>query len=325
MAPDKEPLVSVVSPIYNVERYLRAAIESVRAQTYQNWEYILVDNCSTDRTPEIAAEYGACDRRIRVCTNHSFVRALENYNIAIRQISPDSKYCKVLAGDDSMHPECLEKMVDLCERHPSVTIAGAYSARGTGIAWTGLHYSTTVMSGREVCRSLLLGGPYVFGTPSSVLYRADIVRSRYAFFNESNVHADTEVCCEFLEHSDFGFVHQVLTYLEEREDSMSAVMHRFNTFAPWGLYVLAKYGPKYLDDEELRVRTRNAFSRYYRYLGREVFMRRGKEFWDLHRKKLSELGLPLSKGRLAVAAAGFAMDAAVNPGRTIQGLIRQLT
>ena len=325
MTSNDVPLVSVVSPIYNVERYLHEAIRSVQSQTYQNWEYILVDNSSTDRTREIASEYCARDCRIRVCRNQTFVRALENYNIAIRQMSPESKYCKVLAGDDWMYPECLEKMVDLFEQHPSVAIVGAYSARGTGVAWTGLHYSTTVIPGREACRSLLLGGPYVFGTPSSVLYRSDIVRSRHGFFNESNVHADTEVCCEFLEHGDFGFVHQVLTNVRVREDSMSAMMEHFNTFAPWGLYLLDKYGPKYLDSDELRARPRNAFTSYYRYLGQQVFMRRGTRFWNLHRHKLAEVGRPLNKGRLAVAAAGFAVDAALNPKRTIEGLIRQLT
>jgi hypothetical protein len=179
-----------------------------------------------------------------------------------------------------------------------------------------------VIPGREACRSLLLGGPYVFGTPSSALYRSDIVRSRYAFFNESNVHADTEVCCEFLEHADFGFVHQILTYVRVREDSMTAIMERFNTFAPWGLYLLDKYGPKYLDSDELRLRTTKAFNSYYRYLGQQVFLRRGTQFWNLHRHKLAEVGRPLNKRRLAIAAAGFAVDAAMNPKRTIEGLIR---
>ena len=53
-----EPLVSVATPVYNGERHLAECIESVLAQTYQNWEYIIVNNCSTDRTREIAESYG---------------------------------------------------------------------------------------------------------------------------------------------------------------------------------------------------------------------------------------------------------------------------
>jgi len=52
------PLVSIVTPVYNGEPYLAECIESVLAQTYPNWEYIIQNNCSTDRTLEIASEYG---------------------------------------------------------------------------------------------------------------------------------------------------------------------------------------------------------------------------------------------------------------------------
>src|SRR4030095_4995561 len=63
------PLVSVVTPVYNGERYLAECIESVLAQTYQNWEYIIVNNCSTDRTREIGESYGRKDERIRIHNN----------------------------------------------------------------------------------------------------------------------------------------------------------------------------------------------------------------------------------------------------------------
>lgn len=321
----QDPLVSVACPAYNVEHYLREAIESVLSQTYGNWELVIVNNCSTDRTLQIASEYSARDTRIRVVTNQRFVRAIENYNIALRYISPHSQYCKVLAGDDGMYPECLEKMIHLFEQHPRVAIVGAYASSGTSVVWTGLHHSISVISGREICRSLLLGGPYVFGTPSSLLYRSDIVRCRSAFYNESNVHADTEVCCEFLEHADFGFVHQVLTYARVRDDSMTSISERLNTFAPWGLYLLDNYGAKYLDNAELDSRVRKAVDDYYRYLGKQVFLRRDAEFWRFHRQKLVEVGRPLNRAKLAVAAAGVLLDAALNPKRTTEALIRRRT
>ena len=58
--------------------------------------------------------------------------------------------------------------------------------------WTGLPYPSTVVSGREVCRLLFLKGIYIFGTSTSVLYRADLVRSCDSFYNEGNFHADLE-------------------------------------------------------------------------------------------------------------------------------------
>src|SRR2546422_11003588 len=98
--PSHKPLVSVVTPVYNGESYLRECIDSVLAQTYSNWDYTIVDNCSSDRTLEIALEYAARDSRIRVHRNEIFVRVNENFNNAVRQISAQSQYCKVVAADD---------------------------------------------------------------------------------------------------------------------------------------------------------------------------------------------------------------------------------
>ena len=72
MTKSEQPLVSVLTPVYNGEAYVRECIESVIAQTYTNWEYIIVNNCSRDRTLELASEYTR-DPRIRVETNPSFL------------------------------------------------------------------------------------------------------------------------------------------------------------------------------------------------------------------------------------------------------------
>src|SRR5215471_12165190 len=223
MSAMQDPLVSVVTPVYNGEAYLRECVESVLAQTYAHWDYVIVNNCSTDRTLEIAREYAARDPRIRIVENQEFVRVINNHNIAFRQISPTSKYCKVVAADDWIFPDCLEKMVKLAEEHPSVVIVQAYRLQGTKVTGDGLPYPSTVIRGNDVCRQWLLeGGPSILGAPSTLMYRSDIVRSRPAFYNESNLHADTEACLEFLEHHDYGFVHQVLTFQRMREESMTS-------------------------------------------------------------------------------------------------------
>ena len=63
-----QPLVSILTPVYNGERYLRDCIDSVLAQDYQNWEYHIVNNCSTDGTLQLAESYAAKEPRIRVLT-----------------------------------------------------------------------------------------------------------------------------------------------------------------------------------------------------------------------------------------------------------------
>jgi glycosyltransferase involved in cell wall biosynthesis len=288
-----------------------------------NWDYTIVNNCSTDRTLEIAQEYAAKDSRIRIRNNETFVRMMENYNIAIRQISPNSKYCKVIAADDLLFRECLEKMVYVAENNPSVAIVGAYGLMGPWVKWAGLPYPSTVVPGKELCRSRLLGNKYVFGTQTSVLYRSDIVRSRPVFYNESNIHADSEVCLELLESHDFGFVHQVLTIQGVRNGSLTDYSTQFQTYLPWVLYELAKYGPKYLSNDELRSRIREQLRKYYKYLGNQVYERRGGEFWRFHRQKLEEVGYPLTLPRLIIAAAVHILDLLLSPKRIAEALVRR--
>jgi len=74
----EEPLVTVLTPVYNGEAFLEECIESVLRQTYRNYEYIIVNNCSKDRTPEIASQYAKRDSRIRVHNNNDFVGVIEN-------------------------------------------------------------------------------------------------------------------------------------------------------------------------------------------------------------------------------------------------------
>ena len=325
MTRDRSPLVSVVTPVYNGESYLRECIDSVLAQTYDNWDYTIVNNCSTDRTLEVAREYAARDARIRVHNNESFVRVNANYNIALRQISPDSKYCKVIAADDLLFPECLEKMIRLAEDNPSVAIVGAYGIAKAKVLWVGLPYPGAIVSGgREACRLRLLGGAYVFGTPSSVLYRSDIVSSRLAFFNESNLHADAEACLEFLGDRDFGFVHQVLTFRRDEEGTLSLFSGRINTYLPAMLGELVRYGKKYLSYEELNDRIPELLQEYYRYLGEQIFKWRGREFWSFHRKKLDSVGYPLSTARLAAYASFYILDLVLNPKRTAAAVVGRL-
>lgn len=75
-AADKQPLVSVIMPAYNAEKYIGEAIASVCAQTYENWELLILDDGSADRTVEIAQAYAQRDARIRVLRN------LQNMGVA---------------------------------------------------------------------------------------------------------------------------------------------------------------------------------------------------------------------------------------------------
>ncbi len=327
MTQNPEPLVSVVTPVYNGALYLRECIESVLAQTYSNWEYIIVNNCSTDGTLQIAEEYARNDTRIQVHSNDELLPIIANHNRAFRLISRQSKYCKQVSADDWIFPECLTRMVAVAEANPSVGIVGSYQLSGAGadgrrwqVRWDEIPYPSAVTSGREVSRSQLLGGPYVFGSPTSLLYRSDLVRAQDDFFPNASPHADTSACYQCLEHSDFGFVHQVLSYERIHGEAATAGCRDLNSYYSSRLSDLTQYGPCFLTPEELLKRRQESIRNYYRFLGVSVFHFRGKEFWDHHREKLHECGESLSLIRLAGAVLTKGLDLALNPKQTAEKL-----
>ena len=325
----KVPLVSIVTPLYNGEKYLAGCIESVLAQTYQNWEYIIVNNCSTDHSVEIAKGYEQKAQRIHVYNNRAHLGMAENHNVALRYISPLSKYCKVLHADDWLFPECLMRMVEVAEANPSVGVVSSYGLSGVRVAWDGLPYPSTFMSGREICRRSLLAEIYVFGSPTSHLIRADLIRTRREFYNSNPFHvqySDQEACYEVLQNSDFGFVHQVQTFTRIHAESSTAAVARsgLNSDFPAGLNILTKYGPIYLGKEEYEWRLGRVMKKYYSFLARSVFKLRGKQFWDYHRKALSHVGYPLSFARLLIALCSQTIDLLLNVKQTAEIIIARM-
>lgn len=317
------PLVSIVTPLYNDEAYLAECIESVLAQSYPNWDYTIVNNCSTDRSLEIARRYAEKEPRIRIYENQQFLRAIPNHNLALRQISPESKYCKVVFADDWIFPQCLEEMIAVAEEHPSVGIVGAYGIQEEEVMWVGLPYPSRRVSGRSVCRQLFLDGMYVFGTSSSLLFRSDLVRAQDPFYNEANLHADLEACVVLLKGWDFGFVHQVLTFKRLRPGSLSATTEELNTLIAGHLHSLIFHGRDFLNREEFRRCLQRRVSEYYNFLAVSLMRgRRDRKFWEYHKRKLTESGVGFSRMRLAKAALLRLCRAALNPYETKEKLQR---
>jgi glycosyltransferase involved in cell wall biosynthesis len=307
------PLVSIVTPVYNGEAHLAECIESVLAQTYENWEYVVVDNCSTDGTAEIVERFAARDPRVRLHRNEQFLPIIANWNHALRQISRESVYCKVVHADDLLRPECLERMVDVAERHRSVAIVGSYQLRGNRVGLDGVvPYPDEVVDGRAICRMTLTGGGFAFGTPTTVLLRATDVRARPAFYNEDNLHADTEACFELLRTCDFGFVHQILTWTRVHEGAMTSTAVSLNTFQAGRFGLLSRHGRFYLGEQEYRRRLARQVLRYGWFLASSARRWRDPRFRRFHAETLGRLRRQTSARELS---GGVATDLASLAGR----------
>jgi glycosyltransferase involved in cell wall biosynthesis len=298
----EQPLISILTPVYNGEKYLAECIESVLCQTYPNWEYVIVNNFSKDRSLEIARDYAEKDPRIKVLDNEEFLTALRNWNNTLKKMSPEAKYCKVVHADDWIYPECIEKMVSVAEDHPSVGVVGAYRLQGDQVVPGGIPYGTTVTPGRDKAREFLLGGEYTFGAPSAILMRSDLIRGYENFYNEVHFGSDQEACLELLQYSDFGFVHQVLTFSRTHEESVTSRMNELQPEIFAFIYMLKKYGKVFLDSSEYEDRTDEIMKKYYWLLGRKVTDSRNGKFWNFHKESLQSIGEHLNWRRVTKSA-----------------------
>ena len=329
MADTAEPCVSVITPVYNGEKHIATAIQSVLAQRYWNWEYIIVNNCSTDRTGEIATWWAQKDSRIRVVHNDTLLDVVRSHNRAFNVAPPGNRYIKIVAADDWLFPNCLAEMVALAEAHPNVGMVASYVLSGTRVAFDGqpfddLPFKGTVVSGREACRMRLLNNLFVFGGPSASLLRTSVVKQYDPFYTIGNYHGDNDAYMRLLQKYDFGYVHQVLTYRRRGEDSRTT--HMLNSINSHILNIveeLATFGPVFLTPEELHGRMSEASREYYEFLARQAFEFREKKFWDAHFNRLKKLGMPFDYGRFSWLVLLRLIDMLGNPKRTIEGAARR--
>jgi glycosyltransferase involved in cell wall biosynthesis len=115
-----QPLVSIIMPVYNVERFLQEAVGSALQQTYTNWELILINDGSTDRTREICLSY--TDPRIRYIENEQNMGVLRSRNRALEFAKGD--YIAWLDSDDIAAPEKIAKQVAFLEANPDYVMCG---------------------------------------------------------------------------------------------------------------------------------------------------------------------------------------------------------
>lgn len=114
------PRVSIGLPVYNGEKYIREALDSILVQTYTDFELIISDNASIDKTPEICQEYASKDPRIRYFRNEKNQGAAWNFNRVFELSGGD--YFKWAAHDDLLEPEFLSRCVEILDKNPSVVL-----------------------------------------------------------------------------------------------------------------------------------------------------------------------------------------------------------
>ncbi|MGA3059112.1 MAG: glycosyltransferase family 2 protein [Candidatus Bathyarchaeia archaeon] len=122
-----KPRVSIGLPVFDGEKYLKEALDSILAQTYSDFELVVSDNASTDSTEQICREYAAKDGRIRYYRNEKNIGAPKNFNRVFELSS--GEYFKWAAYDDVHAPTYLQKCISVLDQDPSVVLCHSLTGR----------------------------------------------------------------------------------------------------------------------------------------------------------------------------------------------------
>lgn len=156
-----KPLVSVVMPVYNGEKYLAEAIKSILNQTYKNFEFIIVDDGSTDRSAEIIQKYAKKDKRVMYLKNPKNLRICKTLNRGIK--AAKGKYIARMDADDWSYPYRLDKQVRFMEENQDVVVSGG-TMDVCDMSLNKLNERQYNLTDRDIRNKLFFWSPFCHGT-----------------------------------------------------------------------------------------------------------------------------------------------------------------
>jgi len=252
----RPPRVTVCIPLYNGERYLPQCIDSVLAQTYIDFELLLVDDGSSDQTVAIAQAYASRDSRVHVSTNRANLGMVQNWNRCIELAK--GEWIKFVFQDDAIEPHCLVRMLDRADAGVLLVACQRSIVFDDGIeprvrewyeenrAMLAAMFSAHQLVSAECCqrRALDRFGINLFGEPSAVMVHRTAFE-RFGLFNPALIIAcDLEFWTRVSIHAGAAFVPEDLAMFRVHKQAASAVNHsqrEFRTNVLDNLVILHQY------------------------------------------------------------------------------------
>jgi hypothetical protein len=287
MTSSPQPPVAIVTPVHNGADFLAACLDSVRAQNYQNWIHLVVDNASTDATRQIAESFAATDPRVTVLSFRELLPMFENFNRALAEVPAATVYLKQLLADDTLHPDCLRTMVATAEHDPTVALVVSRFHVGSVLSPRNAPAQAVRLSGRTVARETLLGTSNVLGTPSVPLMRIDRLVGWPAIFPVDRFppghpaipphnQGDKESCLATLERDDVAFLPEPLVFIREGGPSAAtSFARRVGGWHATRLDLLLRQGARFMDEDTLR---RGIWRTTWKWI-RSMTLRSLKQLW----------------------------------------------
>lgn len=293
------PPVAVVTPVYNGAAYLAETLESVQAQTYPNLTHVVLDNASTDATPEILRAFAGRRVPLLVSRNETLLPIMANWNAAFARAPKDARYLRLLCGDDTIDPDSIAACVRLAEQDPQIALVAHNHRNGDQRDEFGWPPGETILDGPELARGFFENRLGFFATHA--LFRADLVSRREPFFDPALLGADFEAVLFLARQGKVGLIDRDLGWTRVHEASVTnTVQRKRNThFRDW-LVALHRHGPAVFDAKAFKALSLR-YQRYY--LSRIVRwrLRHGAEASAAHIEALRAQGCPVGVGALADA------------------------
>lgn len=225
------PRVSIGLPVSNGELYLRKALDSILAQTFEDFELIISDNNSVDATQEICSEYAARDRRIRSYRQEKNMGAAWNFN-HLFQLSR-GKYFKWAAHDDICAPTLLSRCVEVLDRDSSVALCYSkmswLDSQGTSIGKYDVTPPTDSPKPSQRFRYLVSVNYPTF--PIFGLIRSEILRKTSLFGNYMN--ADRALLARLALHGRFHEIPEYLFFFRMHSEQSTMLTSRPDLYYRW--------------------------------------------------------------------------------------------
>lgn len=195
-----EPKISVIMPAYNAEKYIKEAIDSILSQTFGDFEFIIIDDGSTDNTCAIIESYS--DSRIRFFRNEKNMGVAATLNRGLDLAR--GEYIARMDSDDISLPQRFEKQVAFMDSHPDIAVCG------TAIECFGARHETRFFSENDAALKVDLLFGCCFAHPS-VMLRTSVIRSNSFYYDTAfDKMEDYELWCRVSKVGGLSSLHEIL-------------------------------------------------------------------------------------------------------------------
>ena len=287
----QSPCVAVITPVFQGEDYLTAALESVQAQTYENLVHVVLDNASTDATAQILQRFQGRRVPLQVHRNPQTLPQVENWNAAFALAPKEACYVRLLCHDDTLFPNAIARLVEASTAAPDIGMISSNHfclGRDNDFGWP---KERLVLDGKQAARLSLTGQSFLMA-PHIMLHR-DAIAMRAPLFDGRFSGWDLDACLDLLTKGcKFAFVQDSLCMTRVHADSVSSTVLEREHMDLFQKYMqLELYGPRVFTPEE-HARLMQRYRRYYlRKLAR--WSMQGQDGMGIaakHRENLAQLG-----------------------------------